>query len=50
VLSDDYLFGCGRVSPFLMASRLANENEPVPLQNSGNLIGGEARRSAITQP
>jgi hypothetical protein len=24
--------------------------DEVPLQNCGNLIGGEARRSAITQP
>jgi hypothetical protein len=50
VLGDNDLFPGHRISPFLMAPRLPDQNEVVMPQNRGDLAGRKTGCSPITQP
>lgn len=49
VVWNDDLFSGRRVAPFLMASGLSDEDEPVMFEDRDYLISSQARYSAFTQ-
>lgn len=50
MVRNDYLFAGNRVAPLLMTARTTYQFEPASPKDGRHLNGGEAGRSALTQP